>query len=137
MKGDVMSLVIQTFPLQGKTLYYVQCQTCKKDKILNSVSNISNMVSYDAYRRLCGCTCTDTVDKTVIVKEKAEPKKEVAKKAEPKQRKTATVMIKGQEMTIKEIADAYGISQSTVRQRVSAGKSEEEIIAPTKKKVSN
>ncbi|GGE85855.1 DUF3797 domain-containing protein [Priestia taiwanensis] len=130
-----MSLVIQTFPLQDKTLYYVQCQTCKKDKILNSVSNISNMVSYDAYRRLCGCTCTNTTDKTVIVKEQAAPKKkESAKKAEPKQRKTVTVMIKGQEMTIKEIAEAYGISQSTVRQRVNAGKSEEEIIAPTKKK---
>jgi DNA-directed RNA polymerase specialized sigma subunit len=132
MKGDVMSLVIQTFPLQDKTLYYVQCQTCKKDKILNSVSNISNMVSYDAYRRLCGCTCTNTTDKTVVVKEKpATPKKTASK-----QRKTVTVMIKGQEMTIKEIADAYGISQSTVRQRINAGKSEEEIIAPTKKKVS-
>ena len=37
-------------------------------------------------------------------------------------------------MTVKEIAEAYDISTSTVRQRINAGKSESEIIAPTKKK---
>ena len=37
-------------------------------------------------------------------------------------------------MTVKEIAEAYDISTSTVRQRINAGKPESEIIAPTKKK---
>ena len=36
-------------------------------------------------------------------------------------------------MTVKEIAEAYDISTSTVRQRINAGKPESEIIAPTKK----
>ena len=31
-------------------------------------------------------------------------------------------------MTVKEIAEAYDISTSTVRQRINAGKSESEII---------
>ena len=37
-------------------------------------------------------------------------------------------------MTVKEIAETYDISTSTVRQRINAGKPESEIIAPTKKK---
>ncbi len=43
-------------------------------------------------------------------------------------------MINGKEMTVKEIAEAYDISTSTVRQRINAGKTESEIIAPTKRK---
>lgn len=37
-------------------------------------------------------------------------------------------------MTVKEIAETYDISTSTVRQRINAGKPESEIIAPTKRK---
>lgn len=36
-------------------------------------------------------------------------------------------------MTVKEIAETYDISTSTVRQRINAGKPESEIIAPTKR----
>ncbi|MBG9580534.1 cytoplasmic protein, partial [Bacillus thuringiensis] len=48
--------------------------------------------------------------------------------------KVLTAVINGKEMTVKEIAEAYDISTSTVRQRINAGKPESEIIAPTKKK---
>ena len=48
--------------------------------------------------------------------------------------KLLTAVINGKEMTVKEIAETYDISTSTVRQRINAGKPESEIIAPTKKK---
>jgi DNA invertase Pin-like site-specific DNA recombinase len=118
MKGVAMDIIIQTFPLQGKTLYYVQCPVCKKDRILNSTSNVSNTVSHEAFRKLCGCTC--------------KIERPAKKKAERKG-KMLTAVINGKEMTVREIAEAYGLSTSTVRQRINAGKTEEEIIAPTKR----
>ncbi|MDC2867834.1 MULTISPECIES: DUF3797 domain-containing protein [unclassified Bacillus (in: firmicutes)] len=123
-----MDIIIQTFPLDGKTLYYVQCPVCKKNKILNSAANVSRIVSDETFRKLCGCICD--VKKEV---KKVETPMQVEKKADSK-RKVITAVIKGKEMTVKEIAEAYNISVSTVRQRISAGKSESEIIAPTKKK---
>ena len=39
----------------------------------------------------------------------------------------------GEEMTVKEIAEAFDLNPSTVRNRIRAGKTEEEIIATTKK----
>ncbi len=123
-----MDIIIQTFPLDGKTLYYVQCPVCKKNKILNSAANVSRIVSDETFRKLCGCICD--VKKEV---KKVEAPKQVEKKADSK-RKVITAVINGKEMTVKEIAEAYNISVSTVRQRINAGKSESEIIAPTKKK---
>lgn len=52
-----MDLIIQTFPLDGKTLYYVQCPVCKNNRILNSGANVSRIISDDTFRKLCGCTC--------------------------------------------------------------------------------
>lgn len=123
-----MDIIIQTFPLDGKTLYYVQCPVCKKNKILNSAANVSRIVSDETFRKLCGCICD--VQKEV---KKVEAPKQVEKKADSK-RKVITAVINGKEMTVKEIAEAYNISVSTVRQRINAGKPESEIIAPTKKK---
>lgn len=123
-----MDIIIQTFPLDGKTLYYVQCPVCKKNKILNSAANVSSIVSDETFRKLCGCICD--VKKEV---KKVEAPKQIEKKADSK-RKVITAVINGKEMTVKEIAEAYDISVSTVRQRINAGKSESEIIAPTKKK---
>ncbi len=40
-----MDLIIQTFPLDGKTLYYVQCPVCKNNRILNSGANVSRIIS--------------------------------------------------------------------------------------------
>jgi hypothetical protein len=120
-KGATMDLIIQTFPMQEKTLYYVQCPVCKRDRILNSTSNVSNIVSKEAFRKLCGCICQTT---SVIV---TEPKP-VKQKG-----KALTATVNGVEMTVKEIAEAYGLSQSTVRQRIHAGKSEDELIAPAKR----
>ena len=57
MKGVNMDLIIQTFPLDGKTLYYVQCPVCKNNRILNSGANVSRIISDDTFRKLCGCTC--------------------------------------------------------------------------------
>ena len=56
MKGVNMDLIIQTFPLDGKTLYYVQCPVCKNNRILNSGANVSRIISDDTFRKL-GCTC--------------------------------------------------------------------------------
>ncbi|MEH7464198.1 cytoplasmic protein [Bacillus pseudomycoides] len=123
-----MDIIIQTFPLDGKTLYYVQCPVCKKNKILNSAANVSRIVSDETFRKLCGCICD--VKKEV---KKVEAPKQVEKKVDSK-RKVITAVINGKEMTVKEIAEAYNISVSTVRQRINAGKTESEIIAPTKKK---
>ncbi|SFD62656.1 Sigma-70, region 4 [Bacillus sp. 491mf] len=123
-----MDIIIQTFPLDGKTLYYVQCPVCKKNKILNSAANVSRIVSDETFRKLCGCIC----DVKEEVK-KVETPKQVEKKADSK-RKVITAVINGKEMTVKEIAETYSISVSTVRQRINAGKPESEIIAPTKKK---
>ncbi|EMA6345176.1 DUF3797 domain-containing protein [Bacillus cytotoxicus] len=121
-----MDLIIQTFPLDGKTLYYVQCPVCKNNRILNSGANVSCIISDETFRKLCGCTCN--------VKKEA-PKKATKKVATPKRTgKVLTAMINGKEMTVKEIAEAYDISTSTVRQRINAGKTESEIIAPTKRK---
>ncbi|MEH7457498.1 cytoplasmic protein [Bacillus pseudomycoides] len=122
-----MDLIIQTFPLDGKTLYYVQCPVCKNNRILNSGANVSCIISDDTFRKLCGCTCN--------VKKAEAPKKTAKKEAAPKRTgKVLTAVINGKEMTVKEIAEAYDISTSTVRQRINAGKSESEIIASTKKK---
>ncbi|HHL3302919.1 DUF3797 domain-containing protein [Bacillus cereus group sp. Bce001] len=124
-----MDLIIQTFPLDGKTLYYVQCPVCKNNRILNSGANVSRIISDDTFRKLCGCTC-DVKQTATKVKKEA-----VKKEAAPKRTgKVLTAVINGKEMTVKEIAEAYDISTSTVRQRINAGKSESEIIAPTKKK---
>lgn len=123
-----MDIIIQTFPLDGKTLYYVQCPVCKENKILNSAANVSRIVSDETFRKLCGCIC----DVKQEVK-KVETPKQVEKKADSK-RKVITAVINGKEMTVKEIAETYSISVSTVRQRINAGKSESEIIASTKKK---
>lgn len=123
-----MDIIIQTFPLDGKTLYYVQCPVCKKNKILNSAANVSRIVSDETFRKLCGCICD--VKKEV---KKVEAPKQVEKKVDSK-RKVITAVINGKEMTVKEIAEAYNISVSTVRQRINAGKTESEIITPTKKK---
>ncbi|MCP8971359.1 DUF3797 domain-containing protein [Ectobacillus ponti] len=127
-----MDIIVQTFPMKEKTLYYVQCPVCKKDRILNSISNVSYTVSEDAFRKLCGCICKSTVQS----KREAKPKVQAAEKPAAK-RKGITALIAGREMTVKEIADTYGISQATVRQRINAGKTEAEIIAPTKKTVKN
>ncbi|MBO9131509.1 DUF3797 domain-containing protein [Bacillus sp. 165] len=113
-----MDIIIQTFPLPEKTLYYVQCPVCKQNRILNSTFNVSNIVSQEAFRKLCGCTCKH--DESV-------QKKPVRKG------KMMTAVINGKEMTVKEISEAYGLSTSTVRQRINVGKTEEEIIAPTKR----
>ncbi|MEN1939337.1 DUF3797 domain-containing protein [Paenibacillus sp. 102] len=130
-----MDLIIQTFPLDGKTLYYVQCPVCKNNRILNSGANVSRIISDDTFRKLCGCTCNVKKEaKKVEVSKKAE-KEAVKKETAPKRTgKVLTAIINGKEMTVKEIAEVYDISTSTVRQRINAGKSESEIIAPTKKK---
>ena len=116
-----MDLIIQTFPMQEKTLYYVQCPVCKRDRILNSTSNVSNIVSKEAFRKLCGCICQTT---NAIVTE-LKPVKQKGK--------ALTATVNGVEMTVKEIAEAYRLSQSTVRQRIHAGKSGDELIAPAKR----
>ncbi|KEK21798.1 DUF3797 domain-containing protein [Bacillus gaemokensis] len=129
-----MDLIIQTFPLDGKTLYYVQCPVCKKNRILNSAANVSRIISDETFRKLCGCTCNVNQEVKVEAPRKAE-EKAVKKETAPKRTgKVITAMINGKEMTVKEIAEAYDISTSTVRQRINAGKPESEIIAPTKKK---
>ncbi|UOY91387.1 DUF3797 domain-containing protein [Ectobacillus sp. JY-23] len=115
-----MNLLIQTFPMKGKTLYFVQCPSCKRNRILNSGANVSNMVSEEAFRKLCGCVC--------------KMQSTVQPKTAKRRGKTLTAVINGVEMTVKEISDTYGIGQTTVRQRINAGKSEQEIIAPTKRK---
>ncbi|WP_028401885.1 DUF3797 domain-containing protein [Ectobacillus panaciterrae] len=121
-----MELLIQTFPLEGKTLYYVQCPACKRDRILNSGANVSNTISEETFRKLCGCICHagDT-----NAKKEEKPKKAAAKRSS----KALTAVVDGKEMTVKEIADMYGLSQSTVRQRIHAGKTGEELIASTKR----
>lgn len=124
-----MDLIIQTFPLDGKTLYYVQCPVCKNNRILNSGANVSRIISDDTFRKLCGCTCD--VKQTAT---KVEAPKKVEKAAPKRTSKVLTAVINGKEMTVKEIAETYDISTSTVRQRINAGKPESEIIAPTKKK---
>ncbi|PGZ95251.1 cytoplasmic protein [Bacillus pseudomycoides] len=128
MKGATMDIIIQTFPLDGKTLYYVQCPVCKKNKILNSAANVSRIVSDETFRKLSGCIC-DVKQEVKKVEAPEQSEKQAAAK-----RKVITAVINGTEMTVKEIAEAYDISVSTVRQRINAGKSESEIIAPTKKK---
>lgn len=125
-----MDLIIQTFPLDGKTLYYVQCPVCKKNRILNSAANVSRTVSDATFRKLCGCTCNVNQEVKKEVAPKVAEKKAVSKRSG----KVLTAIINGKEMTVKEISETYGISTSTVRQRINAGKSESEIIAPTKKK---
>ncbi|WP_416829678.1 DUF3797 domain-containing protein [Ectobacillus polymachus] len=110
-----MDLLVQTIPLEGKTLYYVQCPTCKKNRILNSISNVSNIVSEEAFRKLCGCRC------------------ETVKTKQRNHRTKLTAVVDGKEMTVKEIADAYQLSSSTVRQRIHAGKTGKDLIAPTKR----
>lgn len=125
-----MDLIIQTFPLDGKTLYYVQCPVCKKNRILNSAANVSRTVSDVTFRKLCGCTCNVNQEVKKEVAPKVTEKKAVSKRSG----KVLTAIINGKEMTVKEISETYGISTSTVRQRINAGKSESEIIAPTKKK---
>jgi cobalamin biosynthesis protein CbiG len=138
MKGVNMDLIIPTFPLDGKTLYYVQCPVCKNNRILNSGANVSRTISDDTFRKLCGCTCdvkqAKQAVKEVAVQNKVE-KTAVEKETAPKRTgKVLTAVINGKEMTVKEIAETYDISTSTVRQRINAGKPESEIIAPTKKK---
>ncbi|PDY96239.1 hypothetical protein COD89_09560 [Bacillus thuringiensis] len=135
MKGVNMDLIIQTFPLDGKTLYYVQCPVCKNNRILNSGANVSRIISDDTFRKLCGCTCDVKQAETKVEAPKKVEKPAVKKEAAPKRTgKVLTAVINGKEMTVKEIAEAYDISTSTVRQRINAGKPESEIIAPTKKK---
>ncbi len=135
MKGVNMDLIIQTFPLDGKTLYYVQCPVCKNNRILNSGANVSRIIGDDTFRKLCGCTCDVKQTATKVEAPKKVKKEAVKKEAAPKRTgKVLTAVINGKEMTVKEIAEAYDISTSTVRQRINAGKSESEIIAPTKKK---
>lgn len=116
-----MDLIIQTFPIEGKTLYYVQCPVCKRDRILNSTANVSNIVSKDAFRKLCGCICQTT--STIVTTQTSVKRKG----------KALTATVNGTEMTVKEIAEMYGLSQSTVRQRIHAGKSGDELIAPAKR----
>lgn len=108
-----MDLLIQTIPLEGKTIYYVQCPTCKKDRILNSISNVSNIVSEETYRHLCGCRCQ-------------------TKKAQVSHRAKLTAVLDGKEMTVKEIASLYQLSPSTIRKRIHAGKTGKDLVAPTK-----
>ncbi|MFP3415578.1 DUF3797 domain-containing protein [Bacillus sp. SIMBA_074] len=130
-----MDLIIQTFPLDGKTLYYVQCPVCKNNRILNSGANVSRIISDDTFRKLCGCTCDvkQVVKKVEVPKEAEKPAAQ--KEVTPKRTgKLLTAVINGKELTVKEIAETYDISTSTVRQRINAGKPESEIIAPTKKK---
>ncbi|PDZ02379.1 DUF3797 domain-containing protein [Bacillus cereus] len=135
MKGVNMDLIIQTFPLDGKTLYYVQCPVCKNNRILNSGANVSRIISDDTFRKLCGCTCDVKQTATKVEAPKKVEKAAVKKEAAPKRTgKVLTAVINGKEMTVKEIAETYDISTSTVRQRINAGKPESEIIAPTKKK---
>ncbi|PGK34441.1 hypothetical protein CN907_22920 [Bacillus anthracis] len=135
MKGVNMDLIIQTFPLDGKTLYYVQCPVCKNNRILNSGANVSRIISDDTFRKLCGCTCDVKQTATKVEAPKQVKKAAVKKEAAPKRTgKVLTAVINGKEMTVKEIAETYDISTSTVRQRINAGKPESEIIAPTKKK---
>ncbi|MBG9583550.1 cytoplasmic protein [Bacillus thuringiensis] len=130
-----MDLIIQTFPLDGKTLYYVQCPVCKNNRILNSGANVSRIISDDTFRKLCGCTCDVKQTATKVEAPKKVKKEAVKKETAPKRTsKVLTAVINGKEMTVKEIAEVYDISTSTVRQRINAGKSESEIIAPTKKK---
>ncbi|WP_141522938.1 DUF3797 domain-containing protein [Bacillus wiedmannii] len=130
-----MDLIIQTFPLDGKTLYYVQCPVCKNNRILNSGANVSRIISDDTFRKLCGCTCDVKQTATKVEVPKKVEKVAVKKEAAPKRTgKVLTAVINGKEMTVKEIAETYDISTSTVRQRINAGKPESEIIAPTKKK---
>ena len=129
-----MDLIIQTFPLDGKTLYYVQCPVCKNNRILNSGANVSRIISDDTFRKLCGCTC-DVKPATSKVEAPKQVKSDCKERSDPKRTgKVLTAVINGKEMTVKEIAEAYDISTSTVRQRINAGKPESEIIAPTKKK---
>ncbi len=118
-----MSLTVKTMPLQGKTFCYIQCTNCKKDRMLQVVTAAPNVISYEKYKRLIGCTCNH-VEKKVVVQEKV---------ANPTKRKAMTAMIQGKEMTVKELADTFNLSQSTVRNRIRAGKTEKEIIASTKK----
>ena len=129
-----MDLIIQTFPLDGKTLYYVQCPVCKNNRILNSGANVSRIISDDTFRKLCGCTC-DVKPATSKVEAPKQVKSDCKERSDSKRTgKVLTAVINGKEMTVKEIAEAYDISTSTVRQRINAGKPESEIIAPTKKK---
>ena len=128
-----MDLIIQTFPLDGKTLYYVQCPVCKNNRILNSGANVSRIISDDTFRKLCGCTC-DVKQATSKVEAPKQVKSDCKAAAPKRTGKVLTAVINGKEMTVKEIAEAYDISTSTVRQRINAGKPESEIIAPTKKK---
>ena len=132
MKGVNIDLIIQTFPLDGKTLYYVQCPVCKNNRILNSGANVSRILSDDTFRKLCRCTCdVKQVAKKVEVPKEAE--KPAVKEVTPKRTgKLLTAVINRKELTVKEIADTYDISTITVRQRIYAGKPESEIIAPTK-----
>ncbi|EJR47792.1 hypothetical protein IIM_04359 [Bacillus cereus VD107] len=130
-----MDLIIQTFPLDGKTLYYVQCPVCKNNRILNSGANVSRIISDDTFRKLCGCTCNVKQPAKKVEAPKKAEKPAVQKEVAPKRTgKVLTAVINGKEMTVKEIAETYDISTSTVRQRINAGKPESEIIASTKKK---
>lgn len=73
------------------------------------------------------------MQKVEVPKEAEKPA--VQKEVTPKRTgKLLTAVINGKELTVKEIAETYDISTSTVRQRINAGKPESEIIAPTKKK---
>lgn len=117
-----MSLMVKTMPLKGKTFYYIQCSICKKDRMINVVSAAPNVISYEKYKNLCGCTCNH-IGKKIVVTENVD---------KPAKRKVMTAMIQGKEMTVKEIADTFNLSQSTVRNRIRSGKTGEEIIASTK-----
>ena len=93
-----MDLIIQTFPLDGKTLYYVQCPVCKNNRILNSGANVSRIISDDTFRKLCGCTCNVKQTATKVEAPKKVKKEAVKKEAAPKRTgKVLTAVINGKE----------------------------------------
>lgn len=117
-----MSIVVKTIPLEKQTFFYIQCSSCGRDRMINILSAAPNTINNEKYKKLCGCVCEEEVK---------EVKEEVS--TQSTKRKTVTAIIQGKEMTVKEIAEAFDLNPSTIRNRIRAGKSEEEIIASTKK----
>jgi transposase len=78
------------------------------------------MVSKEALQKFCGCICKHKLDSLEVEKPKLK-----------QGRKSLSAIINGKEMTVKEIADAYGLSSSTIRQRIHTGKTGFDLIAPT------
>ncbi|WP_144524563.1 DUF3797 domain-containing protein, partial [Bacillus thuringiensis] len=74
-----MDVIIERFGLDGKSLYYVECGVCKKNRILKSGANVSGIISDDRFGKLCGCSC-DVKPARNKVEVAKEVKKEDVKK---------------------------------------------------------